>query len=57
MLFRNNSGELKNINKLDYINDKDYYKTILQFMNTRAKINNSHNIALDNLINKIKILK
>jgi hypothetical protein len=56
MLFRNNNGELKNIKKIDYINDKDYYKMILQFMNTRANINNSHNTAVDNLINKIKIL-
>ena len=56
MLFRNNNGELKNIKKIDYINDKDYYKTIFQFMNTCAKINNSHNTAMDNLINKIKLL-
>ncbi len=56
MLFRNNNGELKNIKKIDYINDKDYYKTIFQFMNTCANINNSHNTAMDNLINKIKLL-
>ena len=56
MLFRNNSGELKIINKIDYINDRDYYKTILLFMNTCDTINKSHNIAIDNLINKIKIL-
>ena len=56
MLFRNNNGELKNIKKIDYINDKDYYKTIFQFMNTNVNINNSHNTAIDNLINKIKLL-
>ena len=56
MLFRNNNGELKNIKKIDYINDKDYYSTILTFMNTGVSINSSHNTAIDNLINKIKIL-
>ena len=49
MLFRNSNGELKNINKLEFINDKDYYNTILQFMNTNAGLNtnNSHNIAIE----------
>jgi len=56
MLFRNNTGELKNINKIDYINDNDYYNSILKFMNTGVNINNSHNTAINNLINKIKIL-
>ena len=58
MLFRNSNGELKNINKLEFINDKDYYNTISQFMNTNAGLNtnNSHNIAIDNLINKVKLL-
>jgi len=56
MLFRNNNGELKNIKKIDYINDMDYYSTILKFMNTNVNINNSHNTAMDNLINKIKLL-
>ena len=56
MLFRNNNGELKNIKKIDYINDKDYYSTILTFINTNVNIINSHNTAMDNLINKIKLL-
>ena len=30
MIFRDHTGKLVDIKKLDYINDKDYYNTILR---------------------------
>lgn len=46
MLFRNKDGQLMEINKKDYINDKDYYKTIcdcygIQFSHVHVQNNNN----------------
>jgi hypothetical protein len=49
MLFRNVHGELINIKKIDYVNDKLYYKSIMELKKTslnynmlfRTKINNN----------------
>lgn len=38
MLFRNVHGELININKTDFVNDKLYYKSIVELKKNIAKL-------------------
>ncbi len=56
MLFKNSKGEIKKINKLDFNNDKEYYICIKNFMNIENNNSSSHNISINNLLNKIQIL-
>ncbi len=56
MLFKNSKGEIKKINKLDFNNDKEYYICIKNFMNIENNNSLSHNISINNLLNKIQIL-
>jgi len=39
MLFRTNTGELIEINKYDFINDKLYYQKILEIKKPLEKVN------------------
>jgi hypothetical protein len=56
MLFKNSKGEIKKINKLDFNNDKEYYICIKNFMNIENNNSSSHNISINNLLNKIQLL-
>ena len=55
MLFKNNKGEIKIINKLYFDNDKDYYNCIKNFMDVTNE-NISYNESINNLLESIKIL-
>jgi len=57
MLFRTNKGELIEINKYDFVNDKLYYEKILEISKPLPKINlflKKENIESLKLTNKFK---
>ena len=43
MLFRTNTGELIEINKYDFTNDKLYYKKLLELKNSSTKLEKTFN--------------
>jgi hypothetical protein len=45
MLFRTNTGELVEINKFDFVNDKLYYKKIMEIKKQIIKNNKTSNLA------------
>jgi len=56
MLFRNAKGELKEINKLNYVNDNNYYLAIKNFISADKNENDfdkSTNKLLDKIANII----
>lgn len=52
MLFRNAKGELKEINKLNYVNDDNYYLAIKNFISVN-KNENDFDKSTNNLLDKI----
>ena len=50
MLFRNINGELIEINKYDFKNDKLYYQEIIKIKKEFTKSNKSNNINYSNYI-------
>lgn len=50
MLFRNINGELIEINKYDFKNDKLYYQQIMEIKKEFTKSNKSNNINYSNYI-------
>ena len=42
MIFRNNNNRVSIINRLDFSNDREYYKHVRDFMNTKQSENLSH---------------
>lgn len=54
MLFRNKEGKLVNINKLDYLTDKEYIDQILLIFNYALKNNNEDKSIQNKIINKLK---
>lgn len=54
MLFRNKDGKLVNINKLDYLTDKEYIDQILLNFNYALKNNNEDKSIQNKIINKLK---
>ena len=58
MLFRSINGELIEINKYDFKNDKLYYQKIIEIKKHFTKINNNNNFELNHYSNYlIKLLK
>jgi len=51
MIFRNIEGLLIEINKKDFINDKLFYKKIMQLKNSFSKFNKTDNNYRDNYSN------
>tara|TARA_B100001287_G_C22604640_1_gene492083 strand:+ start:365 stop:541 length:177 start_codon:yes stop_codon:yes gene_type:complete len=53
MLFRNAKGELKEINKLNYVNDNNYYLAIKNFMSADNN-DNDFDKTTNKLLDKIE---
>ena len=54
MLYRNNNGKLVEINRYNYVNDKEYYESIIRIKYlelNKKKINQTS--VIDNIINKL----
>lgn len=54
MLYRNNNGKLVEINRYSYVNDKEYYESIIRIKYlelNKKKINQTS--VIDNIINKL----
>ena len=52
MLFRNNNGTIKEVNLLDYNNDSQYYKTILNMKKEMMKSEKEGNKTLTSFLQK-----
>ena len=53
MIFRNNNNRVSIINRLDFSNDREYYKHVRDFMNTKQSENLSHLREKKRLVSEI----
>lgn len=56
MIFRNSKNEMRNINKLDFPNDRDYYAAIKKFMNVETKEVSDYDSEKQRLLKQMKQL-
>lgn len=56
MIFRNSKNEMRNINKLDFSNDRDYYAAIKNFMNVETKEVSDYDSEKQRLLKQMKQL-
>ena len=56
MIFRNSKNEIRNINKLDFSNDRDYYAAIKKFMNVETKEVSDYDSEKQRLLKQMKQL-
>jgi hypothetical protein len=56
MIFRNSKNEMRNINKLDFSNDRDYYAAIKKFMNVETKEVSDYDSEKQRLLKQMKQL-